>query len=286
MKWLVLLAILLAGGWLWWSRSNTQESITYATAPVKQGSMVVNVTATGSIQPTNKVDVSSELSGTVRQVYVDYNSSVTAGQKLAELDTDKLAAIVGSSRAKLAAAQARVEDAQATVLEKQRDLERNKTLSEKQISTNQELDLAQAAYSRAVAALASARADVGVAEAELKLNETNLAKSVIYSPINGVVLVRNVDPGQTVASSFQTPVLFSIAEDLKQMELQVDVDEADVGQVQAWPEGELHRRCLSGPQVSRRPSAICASPPRRYRASSPTRRCSTSTIRTCCCGRA
>lgn len=230
-KWLVLLAILLAGGWLWWSRSNTQESITYATAPVKQGSMVVNVTATGSIQPTNKVDVSSELSGTVRQVYVDYNSSVTAGQKLAELDTDKLAAIVGSSRAKLAAAQARVEDAQATVLEKQRDFERTKTLSEKQISTNQELDLAQAAYSRAVAALASARADVGVAEAELKLNETNLAKSVIYSPISGVVLVRNVDPGQTVASSFQTPVLFSIAEDLKQMELQVDVDEADVGQV-------------------------------------------------------
>ena len=96
----------------------------------------------------------------------------------------------------------------------------------------QDLDLAQAAYDRAVAALASARADVGVAEADLTLNETNLAKACICSPISGVVLKRNVDPGQTVASSLQAPVLFSIAEDLKQMELQVDVDEADVGKVQ------------------------------------------------------
>jgi HlyD family secretion protein len=122
-KWLVLLALVFAGGWLWWSRATTQDSITYATAAATRGAMVVNVTATGSIQPTNKVDVSSELSGTVRDVFVDYNSAVTAGQKLAELDTDKLVAIMGSSRAKLAAAQAHVADA------KQRSLRSSATSS-------------------------------------------------------------------------------------------------------------------------------------------------------------
>ncbi|MCU0789576.1 MAG: efflux RND transporter periplasmic adaptor subunit [Nitratireductor sp.] len=233
-KWLVWLAVaaaLAAGAWYLLAGRGGGDGVSYTTQPVTQGRLVVNVTATGSIQPTKMVDVSSELSGTVRDVFVDYNSPVTAGQKLAELDTDKLAALVGSSRARLAAAQARVADAQATVLEKERDLDRKKTLAEKQITSNQELELAEAAHARAIAALASAKADVGVAEADLRLNETNLAKAVIYSPIGGVVLVRNVDPGQTVASSFQTPVLFSIAEDLRQMELQVDVDEADVGQV-------------------------------------------------------
>jgi HlyD family secretion protein len=229
--WLAVLALVAGAAWLAFGRTGAGDGTQYVTMPVTKGRLVVNVTATGSIQPTKKVDVSSELSGTVREVFVYYNSPVTAGQKLAELDTDKLAALVGSSRAKVAAAQARVADAQATLVEKQRDLDRKRTLADKQITSNQELDLAEAMQARAIAALASAKADVGVAEADLRLNETNLAKAVIYSPIGGVVLVRNVDPGQTVASSFQTPVLFSIAEDLRQMELQVDVDEADVGMV-------------------------------------------------------
>ncbi len=211
--------------------SGKSNSVRYTTEPVERGALIVIVTATGSVQPTNKVDVSSELSGTVRKVLVDYNSAVKAGQTLAELDTDKLNATVQSSRARLAAARAKVADAQATILEKQRDLTRKKLLADKKITSTHDFDLAQAAYDRSVAALASAEADVGVAEAELKLNETNLAKACICSPISGVVLKRSVDPGQTVASSLQAPVLFSIAEDLKQMELQVDVDEADVGKV-------------------------------------------------------
>lgn len=215
---------------VWWLNSG-QPALRYRTEPVMRGSLVVLVTATGSVQPTNKVDVSSELSGTVRKVLVDYNSKVTAGQPLAELDTDKLKAVVDSSRARLVAAQAKVADAEATVVEKQRDLERKRALAGKQITSVHDLDLAQAAYDRAIAALASTRADVGVAQAELRLNETNLEKACICSPINGIVLKRNVDPGQTVASSLQAPVLFSIAEDLKQMELQVDIDEADVGKV-------------------------------------------------------
>ena len=225
-------ALLLLAGLLW-AFSGSTSAVRYVTAPVTKGSLVVLVTATGSVQPTNQVDVSSELSGTIRKVLVDYNSVVKAGDTLAELDTEKLDATVASSRAKLAAAKAKVDDALATEIEKQRDLMRKKLLSGRKISSEQDLDLAQAAYDRAIAGAASARADVGVAEAELTLNETNRAKASIVSPINGVVLKRSAEPGQTVASSLQAPVLFSIAEDLTQMELQVDVDEADVGKVKA-----------------------------------------------------
>jgi HlyD family secretion protein len=230
-KWaaVALAGLLLLG--IAWSFVGGERAVRYITEPATRGNLIVTVTATGSVEPTNRVDVSSELSGTIREVLVDYNSPVTAGQRLAELDTDKLQATVDSSRAKLVAAKAKVADAEATIVEKERDLTRKKALAEKHYTSTQDLDLAQASYDRAVAALASVRADVGVAEAELKLNETNLGKACICSPINGVVLERNVDPGQIVASSFQAPILFSIAEDLKQMELQVDVDEADVGKV-------------------------------------------------------
>ena len=214
-----------------WATTLRRPAIRYVVEPVGKGALHVTVTATGSVQPTIKVDVSSELSGTIRKVYVDYNSPVAARQPLAELDTDKLSATAASSRARLAAARARVTDAQATLREKERDLARKRELRAKGFVSVQELDLAIASEERAVAALASAGADVDVAAADLRLNETNLAKSVIVSPIAGVVLKRNVDPGQTVAATLQAPVLFSIAEDLRKMELQVDVDEADVGKV-------------------------------------------------------
>lgn len=225
----LLAALLLLA--LAWLLSSPGATVRYTTAPVTKGALVVVVTATGSVQPTNKVDVSSELSGTVRKVHVDYNSVVTAGEPLAELDTDKLKASAASSRARVAAARAKVADAKATVLEKQQEVVRKRLLASKQVSSAHDLEAAQAAYDRALAGVASAEADVGVAEADLALNETNLAKAVIASPIGGVVLKRSVDPGQTVASNFQAPVLFSIAEDLTKMELQVDVDEADVGKV-------------------------------------------------------
>lgn len=227
---LALLAVIVALGLLSLLTRN-RGGVTYATDPVMRGGLVVVVTATGSVQPINKVDVSSELSGTVRTVLVDYNSVVKAGQPLAELDTDKLKATVASSRAKLAAARAKVADAEATVVEKQRELERKQALSDRLVASAHDLEAAKAASDRALAGRTSAMADVSVAQADLALNETILSKACICSPINGVVLKRSVDPGQTVASSLQAPVLFSIAEDLKRMELQVDVDEADVGKV-------------------------------------------------------
>lgn len=222
----------LAGGVAYLSlRGESGAPVRFVTQPASRGNLSVVVTATGSIQPTNKVDVSSELSGTVRRVYVDYNSAVKVGQLLAELDTDKLMATVENSRAKLEAARANLRVAEVTVWETEREANRKQELSERRISSVHDLEVAQALYRRASASFESAKAEVAVAEAELKLNETNLSKARIVSPIDGVVLSRNVDPGQTVAVTFQAPVLFSIAEDLTQMEAQVDVDEADVGKV-------------------------------------------------------
>jgi HlyD family secretion protein len=226
-----LLLAVGAGAWVLYQSGATRNSIQFVLEPLARGDLNVVVTATGSIQPTNKVDVSSELSGIIRRVLVDYNSPVTVGQVLAELDTDKLTATVESSRAKLNVYRAKVKEIETTVTETSRDYERKKALVESRVSSEREFDVARALHDRALANLASVRADVEAGAADLRLQETNLAKAMIRSPINGLVLVRNVDPGQTVASSLQAPVLFTIAEDLRKMEAQVDVDEADVGQV-------------------------------------------------------
>jgi HlyD family secretion protein len=183
------------------------------------------------VQPTNEVEISSELSGIIRTVAVDYNDRVKVGQVLAELDTDKLKAEVAHSRATLLARQANVQEAEARVAEKQSDYERIKRLQAKNFSSQADLDTARAAYQTALAALASARAEVDVARANLDVDETNLKKACICSPIDGIVLSRDVEPGQTVASSLQAPVLFRLAEDLAEMTLEVDIDEADMGKV-------------------------------------------------------
>lgn len=232
LKWVAAVAGVLSLMLIAWMLSGTSSAVRYVTEPVTRGKLTVIVTATGSVQPTKSVDVSSELSGTVRNVYVDYNSTVVAGQLLAELDTDKLIATVDNSRAKLDTATAKVVEAQATVVEREKELARRKTLAASQAGSIQNLEVAEAAHDRAIASLASARADVRAAEAQLHLDDTNLSKSKIVSPIGGTVLKRSVEPGQTVASTLQAPVLFTIAEDLKQMEVRVDVDEADVGKVQ------------------------------------------------------
>jgi HlyD family secretion protein len=198
----LLVVAVAAGYWLW---GGAQSAVRYTTEPAARGNLTVIVTATGSAQPTNKVEVSSELSGTIRKVHVDYNSAVKAGDVLAELDLDKLTATAESSRAKLTAAKAKVTEAVATIEEKRADYERKQLLAARQITSTQELEVSKAAFDRAVASHANALAEVAVAEADLRVNEMNLKKACICSPINGVVLERNVDPGQTVAVSFRRP---------------------------------------------------------------------------------
>lgn len=242
MKWWPIVALLVVVGvttGLVLKYRATASSIQYKTQEVRRGNIIVTVTATGNIEPTNQVDVGSELSGIVRSVEVDYNDSVKVGHVLANLDTSKLEAQNLQYKAALASAKAKVLQAQATVREAENNLARLKRvreLSQNKVPSQYDMDAAEAALERARADEAGARASVSQAQATLQSNETDLAKAVIRSPINGIVLTRSVEPGQTVAASLQAPVLFTVAEDLTQMELHVAVDEADVGQVQEGQE--------------------------------------------------
>ncbi|WP_326914825.1 efflux RND transporter periplasmic adaptor subunit [Sphingopyxis chilensis] len=207
----------------------------YSTQEVRRGSLTVTVSATGNIKPINQVDVGSEQSGLITDVYVDVNDRVTEGQLLASLDTARLQDSVVQAQASVAAAQANVGEAQATLAQANATLARQEEvsrLSGGRVPSRTELDAARADQKRAVASLTAARAQVAQQQAALGTAQTNLSKARIYSPVTGVVLSRDIEPGQTVAASLNAPVLFTIAEDLSQMELEVSIDEADVGQVQ------------------------------------------------------
>jgi HlyD family secretion protein len=238
-RWISLaVVLLLAAALAWWWQGNQQRNAAprYETVAVSRGALTVNVSANGTLQPTTQVAVGSELSGTVAKVHVDINDRVKKGQVLVELDTSRLLDTVAGSRAAVASARAAVQQAEATRAEAQATLGRLEEVhraSNGRVPSATELDTARAALSRAVAALANARAQVNEAEAALRGNETNLRKSSIRSPIDGVVLARSVEPGQAVAASLQAVTLLTLAEDLTQMKLQVNVDEADVGQVKA-----------------------------------------------------
>lgn len=227
-----VVAVAAGAAWYWNSAAGIPQTI-YRTATVEPGSLTVEVSATGTLEPLTQVEVSSELSGVVRAVAVEENQRVAAGDVLAELDTTRIVAQIERAEANVAAAQARVEDAEVTLAEAEQTLSRTRQLSGRGMASAQALDTATAAQARAASAVAIARANVAVAQAELKLQQADLAKSTIYAPIDGIVLSRQVNPGQTVASSMQAPVLFMIAENLETMELKAAIDEADIGAVEA-----------------------------------------------------
>ena len=251
-RWVVLLLFLaaVAGGWAWWSRrgKEAESGPRYTTEALARGDLSLTVIATGNLEPTNQVTIGSELSGTTQQVYVDTNDQVTHGQPLARLDTSKLDQQIESARARLASTQAGVLQAEATLHEHEATLARQKQLQELsggKIPSKAEMETAVAAVDRARADLESARAAVGEAQAQIRIQESDLGKSVIKSPIDGIVLTRSLEPGQTVAASFTAPELFVIAEKLEQMKLKVAVAEADIARVakgqsatftvDAWP---------------------------------------------------
>ena len=248
--WVVLAALVAATAVAWWwlGRREAAAAPRYVTQPATRGALTVTVTANGTLQPTQLVAVGSELSGTVSRVLVDVNERVRKGQLLAELDTARLADQVARSQAAVAAAEAQVRQVRATLDEAHATLARLEDVSRRsggEVPSRQELDGARAAVARAEAGLASAQAGVEEARAALRSDQTNLRKASIRSPIDGVVLARSVEPGNAVAASLQAVTLFSLAEDLTKMTLQVNVDEADVGQVKegqratftvsAWP---------------------------------------------------
>lgn len=215
--------------------SGAKERTHYSTAPVKQGDLSVSVTATGNLTPTKQINVGSEESGIVVDVFVQNNDRVTKGQPLAQLDPSRLKDALVQSQAQLLSAQATVAQNQATVDQSGATLKRYQEvarLSGGKVPSATELDTARGDYERAVANLKAAQAAVAQARASVSTNQTSLSKATIYSPVNGVVLSRQIEPGQTVAAQFNVATLFTIAEDLTQMKLDVKVDEADVGEVQ------------------------------------------------------
>lgn len=230
----VLLVIVLAS-----ALGKKPQPVKYVTQPAHRGNLVVTVSATGTLEPLKKVDVGIEVSGTIKTVEADYNAEVKVGQVLARLDTTRLEAQAQQSQAALESARAKVLQAQASGQEAEAQLARLNhvhELSGGKMPSQNDLDTAKANLARSKADEASANASVAQAQASLNVVRTDVSKAVIVSPINGVVLKRAVEPGQTVAASFQSPILFTLAEDLAQMELQVDVDEADVGQVREGQE--------------------------------------------------
>ncbi|NIC43367.1 efflux RND transporter periplasmic adaptor subunit [Aquabacterium sp. A08] len=249
-------AVLVGGGYAYQSRQAQQAAPGYVTENLRRGDLTLTVSANGTLQPTRLVNVGSELSGTVREVLVDVNDRVKKGQVLVVLDTAKLTDQVHSARAALVAAQAQVAQAAATLKEAQAQRARQEDVFQRsggQVPSAAELDGARAAVDRAQAAEASARAAVQQAQANLATNETNLSKASIRSPIDGVVLTRAVDPGNAVAASLQAVTLFSIAESLGQLRLEVYVDEADVGAVQV---GQAASFTVSAYPTRRYPATI------------------------------
>lgn len=234
--WIGLAALLLAAGgvYYWQAQKAVKAAPAYVTTPLAKGNITLTVSANGTLQPTRSVNIGSELSGTIKRVLVDVNDRVKAGQVLVELDASKFKDQVTRSRAALAAAQAAQAQSVATTKETRAALARFEAvakLSGGKVPSASELDSARATLDRALAAEDSAQANVAVARATLSTDETNLSKASIRSPIDGVVLSRSVEPGNAVAASLQAVTLFSVAENLAQLELNASVDEADVGAV-------------------------------------------------------
>src|SRR5258708_7771866 len=219
-KWMFFLLVIaaLAGGGFWYWKNSADKGPEYKTAPVAITNLIQAVTATGQLNPLTNVQVGSQVSGIITNIYVDFNSRVTNHQVIAQLDPATYQAIVAQARADVASARAGLELAQA-------EAERSKTLNQAKI-------VAQSEYDTAQATLHQAEASVMMKEAQLQQAQANLAYTTIYAPVDGFVISRNVDVGQTVAASLSTPTLFMIANDLTKMQIDALISEADIGGIE------------------------------------------------------
>ncbi|HOB10896.1 MAG: efflux RND transporter periplasmic adaptor subunit [Acetomicrobium sp.] len=213
------------------SMFGSKESMIYETAQIERRDISSYVTAIGTVSAVTTVDVGTQVSGTIKEIYVDYNSTVKKGQMIALIDPTTFEAQVEQAKANLMHAKAALQKAKATLEDAQRNLNRQKLLWDRDLIARSELDAAQTNYDLALAGVSEAEANVYQAQAALKKAETDLGYTRIYSPVDGIVVSRDVDAGQTVAASFQTPTLFTIAQDLTKMQIETNVDEADIGEV-------------------------------------------------------
>lgn len=215
--------VVLVGGGAWALLRPKRDEVKWRMAPVVRGPLQQRISATGTLSALVQVTVGSQVSGTIAALFADYNSQVKKGQAIAQIDPTLL-------QATLADAQAGLERAKTSLDDAKRQLARNQRLAKEKLVSDQDLEARQVAHDTAVANLETAKA-------ALERAKTNLAYATITAPVSGVVVSRNVDVGQTVAASFNTPTLFLIAQDLTKMKLEASIDEADIGQVQAGQQG-------------------------------------------------
>jgi HlyD family secretion protein len=228
--WIAIGLAVFVGGWWWHSRAQG-DAANYRTAVVDRGSIAATISATGNLSAITTVDVGAQVSGIVQSVLVDYNDRVTKGQIIAHIDPSPFNAKVQQAQGQVAAAQAQLGQAQAGLVNTQVDYKRKADLGQRQLIARSDVDAALALRDQGLSAVASGRAQIAQQQAALDSAKLDLEHSVIRSPVDGVVITRAVEPGQTVAASLQTPTLFQIAEDLRQMQIILAVDEADIGQV-------------------------------------------------------
>jgi HlyD family secretion protein len=264
-RWLfaALIIVALVGVVLRMRAAPAQAVSPYKTETVQKGALTVSVTATGELKPVTQVNIGTEISGVVESVDVDFNSTVTVGQTLARVNTEKLEAQAAQARAALRSTEAKQLQAEATMAETEAELARLqqvRELSGGRVPSKQELDSQEATVKRARADQASLAAQVAQSQASLTAIETDIRKAIIRSPISGIVLDRQIDPGQTVAASFQTPTLFTLAQDLTKMKLIVDVDEADIGNVRVGQTANFRVDAYSDRSFSSKVSEVRSTP--------------------------
>jgi HlyD family secretion protein len=228
-----LLALVLIAGWAWQRHRAAGAESGYRTETVQRGDIRVAISSTGTLSAISTVTVGSQISGQVTDVLVDFNSRVRKGEVLARIDPSTYEAQLEQGNAQIASARAQLVQAQATLRNAQADYARKADLGRQQLVSKGDVDLARAGRDQAGAQVASAQAAIRQQTASLKNTQVNIDRAVIRSPVDGVVLTRSIEPGQTVAASLQAPELFTIAEDLSKMQIELAVDESDIGQVRA-----------------------------------------------------
>lgn len=226
-----VIALVGAGAWYWTSRKAEGAESAYRTATIERGDIRVAISATGTLSAISTVTVGSQISGQVTDVLVDYNSEVKKGEVLARIDPSTYEAQIEQGNAQIANAQASLKQAQATLANAELDYTRKADLGQQKLVAQSDVDLARASRDQARAQVNAAQAQIRQQTASTQTTRVNLDRTVIRSPVDGVVLTRTIEPGQTVAASLQAPELFTIAEDLSKMKIELAVDEADIGQV-------------------------------------------------------
>ena len=227
----VIMVLIVISGGLYWHYTKSSDEIRYKTARAERSDLRSVIQATGTLDAVETVDVGTQISGTVKEIYIDYNSVVKKGQLIAEIDSATQQADVAQAEANLMAARADLMNSEAVLANAEKSLARTRKLAEKDLIAKADVDTEEKTYLTSKAQVASSRARIAQYQATLNKTKINLGYTRIYSPVDGVVVAKNVEKGQTVAASYQTPSIAEIAKDLSQMQVEVNVDEADIGGV-------------------------------------------------------